>query len=198
MSNMASYRTFSSRMGGGPDHSPARFAGAALSLLGLGPLSPQPAPEVLSLADPSGVRAVSPRPAAAPSRPTSRIRPEGPTRGSGVSSPPGPTMPASPGCRRYRWTSPNTSRPWWGSRSFHGAAGGARSIPTGYVRQSEHHCAKRCANRTIFSVQRPFPVCESSCPGPPGCRDLVPIRRNQDKALTLLMTPLRACPKPLL
>ena len=138
MSNMASYRTFSSRMGGGPDHSPARFAGAALSLLGLGPLSPQPAPKVLSLADPSGVRAVSPRPAAAPSRPTSRIRPEEPTRGSGVSSLPGPTMTASPGCRRYRWTSPNTSRPWWGSRSFHGAAGGARSIPTGYVRQSEH------------------------------------------------------------
>ena len=157
MSNMASYRTFSSRMGGGPDHSPARFAGAALSLLGLGPLSPQPAPEVLSLADPSGVRAVSPRPAAAPSRPTSRIRPEGPTRGSGVSSLPGPTMTASPGCRRYRWTSPNTSRPWWGSRSFHGAAGGARSIPTGYVRQSEHRlCEPHVQRSTALSGVRVY------------------------------------------
>ena len=57
------------------------------------------------------------------------MRPEGPTRGSGVSSWPGPMMPASPGCRLHRWTSPNTSRPWWGSRSFHGAAGGARPAP---------------------------------------------------------------------
>ena len=82
------------------------------------------------------VQAVSPRPSPVPSRPAGRMRPEGPTRGSGVSSPPRPTMPASPGCRRHRWTPPNTSRPWSGSRSFHGAADGVL-LSSGYVRQSE-------------------------------------------------------------
>ena len=76
-----------------------------------------------------GVRAVSLRPSPVPSRPAGRIQPEGPTRGSGVSSWPGPTMSASPGCRLHRSTSPNTSRPWWGSRCCNGAAGGARSVP---------------------------------------------------------------------
>ena len=64
------------------------------------------------------VQAVSPRPSPVPSRPAGRMRPEGPTRGSGVSSPPGPTMPASPGCRRHRWTPPNTSRPLVGEPVF--------------------------------------------------------------------------------
>ena len=57
-----------------------------------------------------GVRAVSLRPSPVPSRPAGRIQPEGPARGSGVCSWPGPAVPASPGCRRHRWT-PNTSRP---------------------------------------------------------------------------------------
>ena len=97
------------------------------------------------------VQAVSPRPSPVPSRPAGRMRPEGPTRGSGVSSPPGPTMPASPGCRRHRWTPPNTSRPWWGSRSFHGAADRVL-LSSGYVRRSEH--------RLCESVRRAYPrVC---------------------------------------
>ena len=42
---------------------------------------------------------------------------------------PRPLSPESSGCRLHRWTSPNTSRPWWGSRSFHGAADGVRPGP---------------------------------------------------------------------
>ncbi len=48
------------------------------------------------------VRAVSPRPSPALSRPAGRMRPERPTRGSSVSSWPGPAMSASPGCRLHR------------------------------------------------------------------------------------------------
>ena len=84
-----------------------------------------------------GVRAVSLRPSPVPSRPAGRIQPEGPTRGSGVSSWPGPAMPASPGCRRHRRTSPNTSRPRSGGAPVLQRCGRRGPFcPPGYVRQS--------------------------------------------------------------
>ena len=54
------------------------------SLPDLGPRSPDPGPEV------------SPSPSPVPSRPAGRMPPEGPTRGNGVSSWPGPAMAAAP------------------------------------------------------------------------------------------------------
>ena len=90
----------------------------ARSMLNLGPFSLEsPGPEFLS---PAVAGAVS----AGRSDATRKAY-----SGSSVSSWPRPAMPASSGCRLHRWTSPNTSRPWWGSRSFHGAADGARSVP---------------------------------------------------------------------
>ena len=89
-----------------------------LSLLNLGPFSLEsPGPEFLS---PAVAGAVS----AGRSDATRKAY-----SGSSVSSWPRPAIPASSGCRLHRWTSPNTSRPWWGSRSFHGAADGARPVP---------------------------------------------------------------------
>ena len=44
----------------------------------------------------------------------------------------------SPGCRRHRWTSPNTSRPWWrGAPVLHRCGRRGPFCPPGYVRRSE-------------------------------------------------------------
>ena len=117
-----------------------------------------------------GFRAVSLRPSQVPSRPAGRIQPEGPARGSGVCSWPGPAVPASPGCRRHRWT-PNTSRP--------------RLPPVTSGSQKAG-----CANR-VFSVQRPFPVCESL----PRTTWVQGLSRAATKIKVDVNT-LRACPTP--
>ena len=73
-----------------------------------------------------------------------RIQPEGPARGSGVSSWPGPAMPASPGCHRHRWTSPNTARPRWRRAPvLQRCARGARSVPPVTSGGQKTGCASR-------------------------------------------------------
>ena len=70
---------------------------------------------------------------------------------------PGPTMSASPGCRRHRWTSPNTSRPWSrGAPVLQRCGRRSPFCPPGHVRWSEDRLCEPHSQRLDLRRRNPL------------------------------------------